>query len=102
MQDEKGKLRETQKISLEIFENMSKYDFVDEEAVIIQTDKNTIIKSSKFAELDIQENDIMRLIKQEKGKYRCEIIKQESSEYNIWENFCTVSVKGTSKKFGVI
>ena len=101
-QDDKGKLRETQKIILEIFENLTKYNVVDENAVIIQTEKNTIIKSSNLAELEIQENDIMRLIKQEDGQYRCEIIRQESSEYNIWENFCTTSVKGTSKKFGII
>ena len=101
-EDEKGKLKEMQKIKLEIFENLSKYDEKDDEASIIQTDKNTIIKSTKFANIDIDENDIMRLIKQDDGSYRCEIIKQDSSEYNIWENFCKVSVKGTSKKFGII
>ena len=102
LEDEKGKLRETNIIELEVFENMSKFDEKDEEAKIIQTEKNTIIKSSKLAMLDIVDGDIMRLIKKEDGKYRCEIIKQDSSEYNIWENFCTVTVKGTSKKIGVI
>ena len=74
-EDEKGKLREVEKIELEIFENMSKYDEKDNDAMIIQTDKNTIIKSSKLADLDIVDGDIMRLIKQTDGKYRCEIIK---------------------------
>ena len=101
-EDEKGKLREVNAIELDVFENMSKFDEKDNEAKIIQTEKNTILKSSKLAELDIVDGDIMRLIKQEKGNYRCEIIKQDSSEYNIWENFCTVSVKGTSKRFGII
>lgn len=102
LEDEKGKLRETNIVELEVFENMSKFDEKDQEAKFIQTEKNTIIKSSKLAMLDIADGDIMRLIKKENGKYRCEIIKQESSEFNIWENFCTVSVKGTSKKIGVI
>lgn len=101
-EDEKGKLREIKRIELEIFENIQKIEMKDEDAIIVQNEKNTIIKSSILAELDICENDIMRFIKQEDGKYRCEIIKQESSEYNIWENFCTVSVKGTSKKIGII
>lgn len=101
-QDEKGKFKEIQKIELEIFENMSKINTVDDKAIIIQSEKATVIKSLKLADLDISESDIMRLIKQADGKYRCEIIKQESSEYNIWENFCTASVKGTTKKFGVI
>lgn len=101
-QDEKGNLKEKQKIKLEIFENLSKRNLNDENAEMIQTEKNTIIKSTKFIELDINENDIMRFIKQDNGKYRCEIIKQESSEYHVWENFCTISVRGTSKKFGII
>ena len=101
-QDEKGKFKEIQKIELEIFENMSKINTVDDKAIIIQSEKATVIKSLKLADLDISESDIMRLIKQADGKYRCEIIKQESSEYNIWENFCTASVKGTTKKFGAI
>lgn len=101
-EDEKGKLKETKQISLEIFENMLKFDEIDEEAKIIQTDKNTVIKSAKLAELDIEEKDIMRFIKLDNNHYRCEIIKQESSEYNVWENFCVHTVKGTSKKFGII
>ena len=101
-EDEKGKLKEMQKVTLKIFENLSKYEEIDEEADIIQTEKNMIIKSSLFLNIDINENDIMRLIKEDKGVYRCEIIKQESTEYNIWESFCTASIKGTSKKFGVI
>ena len=44
---------------------------------------------------------MMRLIKQENDTFRCEIIKQESSEYNIWESFCTITTKGTSKKYGI-
>lgn len=99
--DEKGKLKETQEISLEIFENLSKYNEIDEKAVIIQNDKSTIIKSEKLASLGIEENNIIRLIRQDDSKYRCEVIKQDSPEYNIWESFCTVSVKGTSKKFGI-
>lgn len=99
--DAKGKLKEVQKIRLEIFENVTKHTIIDEDAIIIQSDKNTILKSDKFAELDIQENDMMRLIKQENGTFRCEIIKQESSEYNIWESFCTITTKGTSKKYGI-
>lgn len=99
--DAKGKLKEVQKIRLEIFENLMKQDTVDEEAQIIQTEKNVVLKSEKFLELTIEENDMMRFIKQEKGKYRCEIIKQDSSEYNIWENFCTITTRGTGKKYGI-
>lgn len=99
--DSKGKLKEVKKIRLEIFENVTKNTIIDEDAKIIQTDKNTVLKSEKFAELEIEENDMMRFIKNENGTFRCEIIKQDSSEYNIWESFCTLTTKGTSKKYGV-
>lgn len=99
--DAKGKLKEVQRIRLEIFENLMKQELIDEEARMIQTEKNIVLKSDKFLELNIEENDMMRLIKQEVGKYRCEIIKQESSEYNIWENFCTIATRGTGKKYGI-
>ena len=99
--DSKGKLKEVKKIRLEIFENVMKNISIDEEAKIIQTDKNTVLKSEKFAELEIDENDMMRLIKKENGTFRCEIIKQDSSEYNIWESFCTIKTRGTSKNYGI-
>ena len=101
-EDEKGKLKEIQKIKLEIFENLSQSCIDDKEAKIIQTDKNIILKSLELINLEIEDNDIMRLIKQDDNKYKCEIIRQGSPEYNIWENFCVTSVKGTSKKFGIM
>lgn len=99
--DVKGKLREVQKVNLVIFENMTKREVTDSEALLIQNEKNLVIKSEMFSDFTIEENDVMRLIKVENASYRCEIIKQESSEYNIWENFCTLTTRGTSKKFGI-
>jgi len=100
--DEKGNLKEIQKVELEIFESISKIDSIVSEVQIIQTEKATIIKAQELVNINIEEKDIMRLIKIETGKYRCEIIKQESSEYDIWKNFCTLSTKGSSKKYGII
>lgn len=100
--DEKGKLREVQEIKLEIFENVTKQEIIDENAKLIKTEKGLVIKSVKFIEYDINENDIMRFIKNKSGEYRCEIIKQESSEYNIWENFCKNTTRGSGKKYGII
>ena len=100
-QDGKGKLREKKKIKLDVFENVSGEKKYDGDAELIKTEKNMIIKSQKLAELEINENDIMRLIKQDDDTYKCEIIKQESTEYNVWQNFCTISIKGTNKKFGI-
>jgi len=101
-EDEKGKLREIRKIFFEIYDVNKKALYKDNEAILIQNEKYTIIKSEKTKELSIEENDIMRLIKNEDGSYRCEIIKPMDNEYSIWDNFCTYIIKGTSKRYGII
>jgi len=101
-EDEKGSIKEYKDIILDIYENTQKKQVLDENACIIQTVKHTTIKSEKFNEIDIQEDAIMRLMKEASNKFRCEIINHDSPEYSIWEGFCTLQVKGSSKKFGII
>ncbi len=101
-EDEKENIKESKKINLEVFENIKKETNVDSEAEIIQSIKYTTIKSSAFKSLQIENEDIIRLIKNSKDDYICEIIKKETEEYKIWEGFCTQTVKGSTKKFGVM
>ena len=101
-ESEKGSLKEVQQVSIEFFENIEKQEKEDAGASIIFTAKTTSIKSSAVIDLNAQDGDIMRLIKKEDGKYRCEIIKQDTNEFVIWQNFCTNQIKGSTKKFGAI
>ena len=101
-ESEKGSLKEVQQVSIEFFENIEKQEKEDAGASIIFTAKTTSIKSSALIDLNAQDGDIMRLIKKEDGKYRCEIIKQDTNEFVIWQNFCTNQIKGSTKKFGAI
>ena len=100
--DEKDNLKETQDIVLELFVNKDNTEVTDDNAKIIFTAKTTSIKSNVLKDADIQDSDIMRLIKTDASKYRCEIIKKDTNEYEIWQNFCTIQIKGTSKKIGVL
>ncbi len=100
--DEKDNLRETQDILLQLFVNKDNTEVTDDNAKIIFTAKTTSIKSDLLKDADIQDSDIMRLIKTDASKYRCEIIKKDTNEYEIWQNFCTIQIKGTSKKIGVL
>ncbi len=100
--DEKDNLRETQDIILQLFVNKDNTEVTDDNAKIIFTAKTTSIKSDLLKDADIQDSDIMRLIKTDASKYRCEIIKKDTNEYEIWQNFCTIQIKGTSKKIGVL
>lgn len=102
VEDDKGAFREENDISLEIFTNSDSSQCVDSEAKLIQTAKATIIKSEKFKDIKVENDDIIRLIKNDNKKYRCEIIKKDTNEYNIWNEFCTRSCKGTTKKFGIM
>ena len=100
-EDEKGNIKEFKKIKLEIYENDNNSTVVDEDACLIQTVKFTSIKSDMFKDISIEDGDIIRLIKNGLHDYRCEIIKKSSEEFNIWQEFCNKTVKGSTKKFGI-
>ena len=100
-EDEKGNMKEARVVELELFENTSNFQS-NIEAQILFSAKTTSIKTSELEKTSFEDGDIMRLIKIDAGKYRCEIIKQGTNEYEIWQNFCTTQVKGSSKKFGIL
>ena len=101
--DSKGKYKDTAVVKFKIYDNKTKSsDIVDENVKIYQTEKYVAINSDVIKELDIEEGDIIRIIKEDKGIYACEIIRQETAEYLVWEGFCTNKLKGSSRKFGII
>ena len=100
--NEKGDIKETKDISLEIFENVGKKTNDSCVGQLILSPKFLSIKSDSLKEFAMDGEDIFRIIKIDSNKYRCEIIKNESSEHQVWKDFCVVSVKGFSKKIGVM
>lgn len=100
--DSKDSLNEMQAVELEIFENANNTQTNDDTAEFVLNNKNLVIKSNTFSNISVEEGDILRIIKQSDSKYRCEIIKQNSNEFEIWQNFCTVQIKGTTKKIGIL
>ncbi len=101
-ESDKGNLKEIQITSIEFFSNSNNIEKIDENAQIIFTVKTTSVKSDVLSEISFSEGDILRLIKKEDGKYRCEIISKETNEYVIWQNFCVHQIKGSTKKIGAI
>ena len=100
--DDKDSLNELRAVELEVFENANNTQNYDDKAEFVLNNKNLVIKSDTFKNISVEDGDIVRLIKQSDSKYRCEIIKQNSNEFEIWQNFCTVQIKGTTKKIGVL
>ena len=100
--NEKGEIKETKEIELEIFENVGKKTLESCKGQLVVSPKFLSIKSDSLKDFEMDGEDIYRIIKNDSNKYRCEIIKNESSEHQVWSDFCTVSVKGYSKKIGVM
>ena len=101
-ENDKGNLKEVQIAAIEFFANSNNLEKVDNNAQIIFTVKTTSVKSEVLSQITFEDGDIMRLIKKEDGKYRCEIIAKDSNEHAIWQNFCVNQIKGSTKKFGAI
>lgn len=103
VEDTKGKLKDTAIVKFKIYDNkINKRDIVDDDVKIYITEKYVAINSDKIKDLDVCENDIIRIAKEEKGVYSCDVIRQDTAEYLVWEGFCTNKLKGTSRKFGII
>ncbi len=101
-QDEKGELHETKQVIFEVIENENNTKMLDVQAKLVISSKYLSLKSECFKNINLGENDIVRIIKEDVQKYRCEIIKANTNEYEIWEAFCKTTVKGSSKKFGIM
>ncbi|MBQ9279870.1 MAG: hypothetical protein IJ215_02325 [Clostridia bacterium] len=88
--------------SFEVFDNISGVSKTDSEAKLIITSKGTSIKSDVLNAFHPEEGDIIRLLKEDNHKYRCEIIREKSPEYDVWQCYCVNTLKGNKRKFGII
>ena len=93
---------ETEKqINLDIVDNKTNREY-SEEGKIYDNGKGVSISSPKLSEVNIEENDVIRIIKIDNEKYKIEIIRNNTDEYNVWERYCTNTIKGTKRRFGII
>lgn len=89
-------------VRFDVLDNKDNTEVADENVEIIRTDKGISIKSEALIKLELTEGDIVRLIKEGEKTYKCEIIRKETEEYNIWSCYCVHSVRGQKRKYGVI
>lgn len=90
------------KIKLEVLDNKDNREYKIENVEMLENDKGISIKSEKLTNLDIGEKDLIRIIKINSEKYKLEIIREETKEYDVWERYCTNSIKGTKRRYGII
>ena len=79
----------------------------DDNAKLLQRQGESafIILSDKLQEMELSENDIVRFIKtqsQDGNYYTCEVVRTNAKEYPIWEQFCTNTLKGSKRKYGLM
>ena len=94
--------KDADKSEFYVLDNKNNEEEKDETIEIKKTEKGISILSEKMIQAAIAEGDILRVVKMTDGKYRCEIIRKESKEYDIWICFCTNSIRGQKRRYGII
>ena len=94
----------TSDLTLKIMDNASDSTQLIEDCAVEfhHSEKGIFIKSKILNELKPLEGDILRIIKEEEYQFRCEIIRQNTAEFDIWNCYCTNVLKGSKRRFGVI
>ena len=92
----------TETVKFDILDNKDNSEEIDENVSILRTDKGISIKSEVLIKLKLEEGDIVRIIRETENSYRCEVIRKESAEHNIWICYCINSIRGQKRRFGII
>lgn len=100
--DVKGKVRFGLNVIFEIVDTQNNVTQIDENAFIYVEDRYLALKSIVFKSLNSTEKDILRVIKKSENTYCLELIRKNSNEYQIWENYCIYSMKNSKRKFGIM
>ena len=88
--------------SFEVFDNASGKTINDIDAQLTVSSKGMAIISNVLNSFNPEEGDIIRLLKEDENKFRCELIRMNTPEFNIWERYCINNIKGNKRKFGII
>jgi HKD family nuclease len=103
IETDKRKLQNTSIVKFDVLDNKNSSKELDDNMVkIYKTERYLAINSNIINELLPNENDIIRLIKLGKKKYKAEIIRQDTPEYLIWERYCVNIIRGQSRKYGIL
>jgi hypothetical protein len=90
------------KVTFEIMDNKNGKEYGASDASLNNTSKGLSISSDIISTLELLEDDIVRFVKIEDNKFRCEIIRKGTEEYLVWEKYCTNNIRGTERRYGII
>lgn len=89
-------------VEFDIIDNKENKTKKDEKVAVRTTADGITIKSNEILAMNLQEGDIIRLIKESDKFYRCEIIRKDTDEYNIWNGYLIHSIRGQKRRYGII
>ena len=89
-------------VRFDIIDNKENKLRTDGMVKLILTDKGISILSKELVALKLLEGDIIRVIKEKQGEFRCEIIRKDTEEYNIWSCYLVNSIRGQKRRYGII
>ena len=80
----------------------SRDEIIDQNVSLVQREGESSfsIISDILKNMKIEEFDILRFIKETDG-YTCEVIRKDAPEYRIWDEFCSHSMRGSKRKYGI-
>lgn len=99
--DDKGKERFGKKVHLKILDVLNNSETEDSNAIMFDAGKYFAIKSNVIKNMQLEENDIIRMIKNE-DEFLMEIVRKSANEYAIWEGFCKHTMKNSKRRFGIM
>lgn len=99
--EESGKERFGKKVTLKILDVLNNNEFKDENAIMFDAGKYFAIKSEVIKDLKLEENDIIRMIKNDE-EFLVEVVRKSANEYPIWEGFCKYAMKNSKRRFGIM
>lgn len=99
--EENGKERVGKKVTLKILDVLNSIESKDENATMFDAGKYFAIKSEVIKNMKLEENDIIRMIKNDE-EFLVEIVRKSANEYPIWEGFCKYTMKNSKRRFGIM
>lgn len=99
--EKNGKERFGKKVTLKILDVLNNNELKDENAIMFDADKYFAIKSEVIKDMKLEENDIIRMIKNDE-EFLIEVVRKSANEYPIWEGFCKYSMKNSKRRFGIM
>lgn len=89
-------------VEFDVIDNKENKTRKDGKVAIRATADGITIKSDEMLAMNLQEGDIIRLIKESNKLYRCEIIRKDTDEYNIWSGYLIHSIRGQKRRYGIM